>query len=354
MTPVRAGLVSFGISSKTFHAPFLTTMPEYQLQMVVERKTRDAEKIYPGVKVVTQFEDLIADPDVELIIITSPNETHFPYSKAAMEAGKHVVVEKPFTVNSQESAELVKISHTTGKICSVYHNRRYVADFRTMQEILDKELLGALHEFIAHYDRFRPDPRTYGLWREKAIPGSGVLNDLGSHLIDQSLVLFGQPSFVYADIRKQKSYSQVDDFFNVELDYGFLKVILHSGMLVREMGPRYMMHGTKGSYIKSGEDPQEEKLKAGQLPVGPDWCYEPEEMYGLIHTEIDGEVIRKKFTSLRGDFGDFYRDLYKSIREGAPLKVKPEHGHNVVRIIELAFESSEKKARVPVSGLMEV
>ena len=354
MTPVRTGLVSFGISSKTFHAPFLTTMPEYHLHTVVERKTRDAEKMYPGVKVVTRFEDMVADPEVELVIITSPNETHFPYSKAAMEAGKHVVVEKPFTVNSEQSAELVQVSQKTGKICSVYHNRRYVADFRTMQEILEKKLLGELHEFTAHYDRYRPDPRTYGLWREQPLPGSGVLNDLGSHLIDQALVLFGVPEYVYADIRKQKPYSQVDDYFNLELDYGFLKVILHSGMLVREMGPRYMMHGTKGSYIKSGEDPQEERLKAGELPVGDNWCYEPEEMHGLIHTEINGEVVRKKFTSLRGDFGDFYRDLFKSIREGAPLKVKPEHGHNVVRLIELCFESSEKKARVPVTGLMEV
>jgi scyllo-inositol 2-dehydrogenase (NADP+) len=146
----------------------------------------------------------------------------------------------------------------------------------------------------------------------------------------------------------------VDDYFNVELDYGFLKVTLHGGMLVREMGPRYMMHGTKGSYIKSGEDPQEERLKAGELPVGDNWCYEPEESYGLIHTEIDGEVVRKKYPSLKGDFGDYYRDLYKSIREGAALKVKPEHGHNVVRIIELAFESSDKKARVEVTGLKDV
>ncbi len=354
MPPVKAGLVSFGISSKTFHAPFLTTMPEYQLVSVVERKTRDAEKAYPGVRVVASFEKLIADPDVELVIITSPNETHFPYSKAAMEAGKHVVVEKPFTVSSNESAELVEVSKRTGKICSVYHNRRYVADFRTMQEIIGKKLLGDLHEFTAHYDRYRPDPRTYGLWREEPIPGSGILYDLGSHLMDQSLVLFGKPTHVYADIRRQKSYSQVDDYFNVELDYGFLKVTLHGGMLVREMGPRYMMHGTKGSYIKSGEDQQEERLKAGELPVGENWCYEPEEMHGLIHTEIDGEVVRKKYPSLKGDFGDYYRDLYKSIRESAPVKVKAEHGHNVVRIIELAFESSEKKARVEVTGLLDV
>jgi scyllo-inositol 2-dehydrogenase (NADP+) len=354
MTPIKAGLVSFGISSKTFHAPFLTTMPEYELVSVVERKTREAEKKYPGIKTFTSFDDMIADPEVELVIITSPNETHFPYSKAAMEAGKHVVVEKPFTVSSAESAALVALSHKTGKICSVYHNRRYVADFRTMQEIINKKLLGELHEFTAHYDRYRPDPRTYGLWREAPVPGSGILNDLGSHLIDQSLILFGKPTHVYADIRRQKSYSQVDDYFNVELDYGFLKVTLHGGMLVREMGPRYMMHGTKGSYIKSGEDPQEERLKAGELPVGENWCYEPEEIHGLIHTEIDGEVIRKKYPSLRGDFGDYYRDLFRSIREGAALMVKPEHGHNVVRIIELAFESSDKKARVEVTGLMDV
>jgi scyllo-inositol 2-dehydrogenase (NADP+) len=352
MQPIKTGLVSFGISSRTFHAPFLTTMPAFELASVLERSGDSAKQKYPSVNVVRTIEELLAQEDIELVVITSPNETHFPYAKLAMEAGKHVVVEKPFANTSAEAMELVSISKATGKICSVYHNRRYVADYLTMKQIYQQKLLGDLHEFEAHYDRYRPDPRTYGLWREKPIPGSGVFYDLGSHLLDQALQYFGHPKYIIADIRKQKNYSVVDDYFDVRLDYGFLKVLVKSGMLVREMGPRYMMHGTKGSYIKYGEDPQEELLKAGHLPVGDDWGKEPESQYGLIHTEIDGKVIREVYPSVQGGYGGFYRNIYKTLREGAPLTEKPEHGYNVIRLIELAFESSEKQCRIPVEGLL--
>lgn len=347
-SPIRSALVSFGISSKTFHAPFLTTMSGYRLDAVVERSTNHAEEKYPGIRTYRNLDDLLADDAIELVVITSPNETHFPYARAAMEAGKHVVVEKPFANTSEEAQQLVNTSHQTGRICAVYHNRRYVADYLTMKQIFEKGLLGELHEFEAHYDRYRPDPRTYGLWREKPLPGSGVFYDLGSHLVDQALQLFGKPKYILADIRKQKPYSVVDDYFDVRLDYGFLKVLLKSGMLVREMGPRYMMHGTKGSFIKYGEDTQEERLKAGELPVGPEWGKEPESQWGLIHTEIDGRVIRETYPSVQGGFGKFYENLYKTIREGAPLMEKPEHGYEVIKLIELAFESSEKQCRVAV------
>jgi predicted dehydrogenase len=351
-SPIQTGLVSFGISSKTFHAPFLTTLPEFRLNAVVERNTNQAVEKYPWIKTYRDIDSLLTDADLELVVITSPNETHYPYAKAALEAGKHVVVEKPFTNKSAEALDLIEIAKKNGRICSVYHNRRYVADFHTMKDILDRKLLGDLHTFTAHYDRYRPDPRTYGLWREKPQPGSGVLYDLGSHLIDQSLVLFGQPKNILADIRMQKPYSQVDDYFDIQLDYGFLKVTLHSSMLVREMGPRYQLHGTKGSFLKSGEDPQEERLKAGELPVSEEWCYEPEEQFGIIHTEINGQEIREKLTSLKGDFGDYYRNLYKAIRLGEAITETPRQGYNVIRMIELAFESSQKKQWLEVSGLM--
>ncbi|MFZ9660987.1 MAG: Gfo/Idh/MocA family oxidoreductase [Chitinophagaceae bacterium] len=352
MQPIQTALISFGISSKTFHAPFLTTMPEYRLHAVMERNGNTAAEKYPWIKTYRTIEEVLHDPEIELIVITSPNETHFPYAKMAMEAGKHVVVEKPFTNTTQEAKELINISEKTGRICSVYHNRRYVADFLTMKDIYKKGLLGELHEFEAHYDRYRPDPRTYGLWREDPVPGSGILYDLGSHLIDQSLQLFGKPDRIIADIRKQKSYSKVDDYFDIRLDYGFLKVLVKSGMLVREMGPRYMMQGTKGSFIKYGEDIQEELLKAGQLPVGPDWGKEPEEQFGLIHTEIDGKVIREKYPSLQGGFGGYYQNLYRTIREGAPVSESAKDGHNVIRMIELAFESSAAQCSVKVEGLL--
>lgn len=346
---ISTAVISFGISAKTFHTPFITTNPGFSLDMVMERNGETAKDRYPNVQVVKTLEEVLGNSKIELVVIASPNTTHFAYAKAAMLAGKHVVVEKPFTNTANEAKELINLSESTGKICAVFHNRRYVADFLTMKSILDKGLIGEPREFFAHYDRFRPEPRTYGLWREDILPGSGVFYDLGPHLIDQALVLFGNPLTITADIRKQKEYSKVDDYFDIRLDYGTLIVTLHSSMLVREMGPRYMMHGTKGSFIKNGEDPQEELLKAGVLPTGADWGKEEKENYGLLHTEKNGEIIREIYPSLQGSFGKFYQNLYNTLREGAPLQETPMHGYNVIRMIELAFESSKLKRTINVN-----
>ncbi|GDX44380.1 oxidoreductase [Bacteroidota bacterium] len=349
---VSTAVISYGISSKTFHIPFITTHGGFSLDMILERSGETCKEKFPTVKVAKSIEEVLNDPSIELVVITSPNTTHFPYAKAALEAGKHVVVEKPFTNTSAEALELIELSNKTGKICSVFHNRRYVADFLTMKKILDDGLLGAPREFFAHYDRFRPDPRTYGLWREHELPGSGVFYDLGPHLIDQALVLFGKPTYITADIRKMKSYSKVDDFFDVKLEYDNLMVTLHSSMLVREMGPRYMIHGTKGSFIKHGEDPQEDLLKAGVVPTGPDWGKEEEQFFGLMHTEMRGKIVREMYPSLQGSFGYYYDNLYKTIAEKQPLRETAIDGYNVIRLIELAFESSSERRTIKVSGLL--
>ncbi len=348
MVPISTCVISYGISSKTFHLPFLTTNAGYSVDMILERSGSSALEKFPNVKLVHQFEEVLSDASIELVVITSPNTTHFPYAKAALRAGKHVVVEKPFTTTSVESKELVELSQSTGKICSVFHNRRYVADFLTMKKIIDDGLLGEVREFFAHYDRYRPEPRTYGLWREHELPGSGVFFDLGPHLIDQALVLFGMPDSITADIRMMKGYSKVDDYFDVRLNYPSLIVTLHSSMLVREMGPRYMIHGTKGSFIKHGEDPQEELLKAGHLPVDPDWGKEDPQFHGLLHTEINGEVVRQIYPSLQGSFGKYYDHLFATIRNGAPLQETPEHGHRVIQLIECAFESSRQRRTIDI------
>jgi predicted dehydrogenase len=349
---ISTAVISYGVSSKTFHIPFITTHGGYSLDMILERNGETCKEKFPSVKVAKTIEEVLQDTSIELVVITSPNTTHFPYAKAALEAGKHVVVEKPFTNTSTEAYELIELSKKTRKICSVFHNRRYVADFLTMKKIIADGLLGEPREFFAHYDRYRPDPRTYGLWREHELPGSGVFYDLGPHLIDQALVLFGKPTYITADIRKMKSYSKVDDFFDVKLGYDDLIVTLHSSMLVREMGPRYMIHGTKGSFIKHGEDPQEDLLKAGVVPTGPDWGKEESTYFGLIHTEIDGKIIREIYPSLKGSFGYYYENLFQSITNNQPLKETPMDGYNVIKLIELAFESSEKKKTLRVSGLL--
>ncbi len=351
--PINVGLAGFGISATVFHAPFFETMPQYNLVSVLERSKEGSKKKYPWVKIVRSIESMVADPSVDLVVITTPNDTHFPYAKAALEAGKHVVVEKPFTITSEEARQLSVLAAGSGKVLSIYQNRRYVSDFLTIKEILEKGLLGEVYEFEGHYDRYRAEARP-NAWREEAAPGSGILYDLGAHLIDQACYLFGIPENITADIRHQRPHAKAVDYFDLRINFGAVKVILHAGMLVREPGPRYMIHGAKGSFIKFGEDPQEARLRAGDLPVGDDWGKESPDIYGLLHTEVNRKIIREKYPSLPGSYALYYSNLYESIVHKAPVKEKPDHGFNTIRLIELAIESSRQQKTLPCTGLLDV
>lgn len=349
--PIRVGVVGYGMAAKVMHLPFISTMKEYKLVSILERHKSDSREKYPDVKLVREIDEMISDPELDLIVITTPNDTHFPYTQKALLGGKHVVLEKPFTNTSEEGRELVELAKKTGLVLSVFQNRRYVADFLTIKKILTEKLLGDVVEYEGHFDRYRPELRPNS-WREDSKPGSGILYDLGSHLIDQALYLFGIPKTITADIRLQRPHSRIDDYFDLALDYGSMKAILKSGMLVREPGPRYMIHGTLGSFLKYGEDVQEALLKEGALPNTPHWGEDPEEQWGLIHTAIDGKVVREKYPSVRGSFGFYYANLYNTIALGKPLQEKPEHGFNTIKMIELAFKSSDEKRTVECTGFI--
>jgi scyllo-inositol 2-dehydrogenase (NADP+) len=350
MRKLKTGIVGYGKSAKVFHIPFLSTMDEYEITAVLERRGDESKKQLPAIRVARTIEELVSGSDTELIVITTPNDTHLEYASKALKAGKHVVLEKPFTITTDDAEELIRTAREKGKILSVYQNRRYVSDFLTIRDLLQQDVLGEIHEFSATYDRFRPDAIP-GAWRETNVPGAGILYDLGPHIIDQALTLFGNPETITADVRKQRPHAKAHDFFHIWLHYGFLKVILHSGMLVREQGPRYMIQGTLGSFIKYGEDPQEERLRAGELPLGDNWGQEPESSHGILHTEIRGEIVRKRIPSKKGDYGLYYKNIYDTIVNDMPLQEKPEHGYNTIRIIELALESSAQKKTIACSGL---
>lgn len=328
-------------------------MAEFELVGIVERSGDKVLQKFPAVRAFRSIDELLADKDIDLVVITTPNETHFQFAVKCLQAGKHVVVEKPFTITSKEAETLVDLAKLNDHVLSVYQNRRYVSDFLTIKDILNRQLLGAVHEFESHYDRYRPEARP-GAWREQAWPGSGIFYDLGPHLLDQVFCLFGLPEAVTADIQYQRPHAGADDFFNLWLHYSFGKVILHGGMLIREPGPRYMIHGTEGSYIKYGEDVQEAKLKSGELPTQVNWGMEPENIFGLLHTNKDGMLIKQPYPSLPGNYGLYYTNLYNTIVNGHPLKERPEHGYNTIRLIELAFESSERRCTVDCTGLMDV
>lgn len=349
-TPIRVGIAGFGIAAKVFHAPFLKVSPHYEVTTVLERHQQESKILFPDARIVRSFDELV-QADVDVIVIATPNETHYPYAKQCLLAGKAAVVDKPFTISSQEAMELAELSRQTGTLLTVFQNRRYVADFMTMQQILQQQLLGEVHTFEGNYFRYRPEAKP-NAWREKPAPGSGIFYDLGPHLLDQCLYLFGIPKRIYADIRMQRPHSKTDDAFTVILDYGFLQATLRAGMLVREHGPRYIIHGTIGSFIKYGDDPQEAKLKEGAMPDDTLGIENPE-FYGLLHTTINGTEVKEYVPSQRGDFGLFYEYLYQTIAHGAPLKTTPLQAYNTIKLIELAFESSKAKCSIPVEGLVE-
>jgi len=350
---MKTGVVGFGVAAQYMHLPFIVTNPKFELQTILQRQGNTAKENYPSVTIARSLDEMLADKNLELLVITTPNDSHYDYAWRALDAGKHVVLEKPFTITSDDAKQLIIKAREKNRILTVYQNRRYVSDFRTIQQVLDEKKLGEIIEFEAHYDRYRPEQRPHA-WREQNEPGSGILYDLGAHLIDQAFCLFGIPKSVTADIRIQRPHAKTTDYFELWLDYGVSKIILKAGMLVREPGPRYAIHGRQGSFIKYGEDPQEALLRKGILPTGEYWGKESDDIYGLLHTEINGMLIKEKYPSLAGNYGDFYNDLYQTIRKGSPLKVKPEHGYNVIRLIELATESSEKKSTLACTELIEI
>ncbi|WP_226654471.1 oxidoreductase [Pseudalkalibacillus hwajinpoensis] len=337
MREVKAGLVGFGFSGETFHAPIIHAVEGLTMTTVVSSNTDKVHRSFPGMNVVSSLEELLTDKEIELVIITTPNEFHFPMAKKALEAGKHVVLEKPFTVSAEEGERLIEIAKEQERLLSVYHNRRYDSDFLTIQKLMKEEQFGTIMTYEAHYDRYRAEVRDR--WREQDKKGSGILFDLGSHLIDQALTLFGKPDGVYADIIAQREEGKTDDYFHLILQYGKKRVILHGGSLVKKHGPRYQIHGMKGSFLKWGIDPQEESLKAGRVPGDEGWGEEKSEEYGVLTNE-DGEHI---IPSLPGSYQTYYKELYQALIQASALPVMAEEALDVIKVIELALRSSELK-----------
>lgn len=346
MEVIKTGLASYGMSGQLFHAPFISTNPHFQLYKIVERSKNLSAERYPGATIVRSIEELLADKEVELVIINTPDDTHYEYSRLALEAGKHVVVEKPFTTTVEQGETLVELARKKGKMLSVYQNRRWDADFLTVKDIIDKKLVGRLVEFESTFPRYRNFIKE-NTWKETGEQGGGLTYNLGSHLIDQAVQIFGMPEAVYANIATLRTGGIVDDYFLIHLirpkNIPEVQVTLKSSYLMRQAEPRFRLHGTLGSFVKYGLDVQEAALLNGELPNQENWGVEKSEDWGVLHTDIDGKEFNDNYMSLPGDYGAFYENIYEHLRLNKVLLTGAKENLNVIRIIEAAYQSAQKR-----------
>lgn len=347
--PVRVGLCAFGMSGRVFHAPFLDCMDTFDFSAVVERHEKKAQERYPRVVSYDRVEDLLADDSLEVIVVNTPNVTHYDYVKAALDAGRHVVVEKPFTATTDQAKQLIALAREKDRLLTVYQNRRWDGDFLTVRQVLSRGLLGPLVEAEIHYDRYRVALNEIKKHKEIPDPGVGNIFDLGSHLVDEALVLFGKPEAVFAVVTHHRPGSRVDDYFDITLLYDSFTCTLKSSMLVREPGPGYILHGLQGSFVKSWVDIQEPALIRGESPCQPGWGAESESDWGILHTTTEAGVdTRERYPSLRGDYAAFYRAVYEALRRGGKPPVPLEDSLLNMQIIEAALRSARTRAAVAV------
>lgn len=347
MSAIKTAILSFGMSGRVFHAPFIALNPDFELVGIWERTQSTSLEFYPHIKIYRTLEEVLQDSNIELVIVNTPTNTHYEFTKKVLLAGKHAVVEKAFTTTLAEAIELEALAKSTNKKISVFQNRRWDSDFKTVKKIIEEGWLGKIVEAEIHFDRFK-ESLSPKLHKELAGPGAGILNDLGPHLIDQALTLFGMPNAVYAELRITRPHSVVDDYFELLLNYSNKVVRLKAGYQVRESIPSYVIHGNKGSFLKSRADIQEAALLANEKPNATNWGKEPELEQGLLHTEKEGIIIRQKVVTETGNYASYYQLVGKAILNNTEMPVTAKDGVNVMRIIDAAFKSSELKKQIPL------
>jgi scyllo-inositol 2-dehydrogenase (NADP+) len=343
---IEVALIGFGLAGKFFHAQVIHAVPGLRIAAILQRTGDEAAKLYPQARIVRTLEELLAIESIRLIVIASPNQTHFPFAKRCLEAGRDVVVDKPFTNTVAEAVELFRIAKQHSRTLTVFHSRRFDADFQALRIFLPKGDLGRVVRFESHYDRFRPAGKV-GAWREQPGPGSGILFDLGPHLIDHALMLFGRPQAISADVRMERDGAQTDDAFDLSLEYPHsMRAQLSATMLSLTPRPRFVVLGTQGSFVKRGFDPLENALRTGQVPSENAWMMEKEEDGGELTTVRDGQTVKTRVPG-RGDWRDFYVNVRDVLLGKTTLLVTPRQVLDVMVALELAQQSSAEKRVLP-------
>jgi scyllo-inositol 2-dehydrogenase (NADP+) len=355
MKCVRVGLVGFGFAGRIFHSTAIEAVEGLELAAIVQRTGSEAATAFPHVTIVPSVEALLADKTIQLVVVATPNATHLPIARQCLLADRDVVIDKPFAVTSSEAAELIQLARARGRLLSVYQNRRWDGDFLTVRKLLDGDQLGRLVMFESHYDRYRQLPRLHA-WREDGSPGGGVLFDLGAHLVDQALVLFGVPETVWASVRVEREGGRIDDSFDLHLHYpaalgqvtstpsgpapSGLSVWLRATCLARDPGARFTLNGTLGTFRKFGIDPQEAHLLAGDMFSSKPWGVEGPERWGTLTVDEGGEPVSTRVPTEPGDYRGYYINIRDALHGNAGLEVSPIQAWRTMRVVEMAVESS--------------
>jgi scyllo-inositol 2-dehydrogenase (NADP+) len=353
MKCIQVGLIGFGFAGRIFHSSVIQAVEGLELAAIVQRSGPQsggsgAATAYPHVRILTSVEELLKDSSIQLVVVATPNASHLPIARQCLLAGRDVVIDKPFALNSTEAAELTQLARDRGRLLSVYQNRRWDGDFLTVQKLLENDRLGRLVMFESHYDRFRQLPRLHA-WRDDGGPGGGVLIDLGAHLVDQALVLFGVPASVWASVRREREGARVDDAFDLYLHYpashsqaapSGLSVWLRASCLACDPGPRFTLNGTQGTFRKFGMDGQEAHLLAGDVFSSKPWGVEGPEHWGTLTVDEGGEPVSTRIPTEAGDYRGYYVNIRDAIHGNAALEVTPLQAWRTMRVLEMAMESS--------------
>jgi len=344
---IEVGLIGFGLAGRAFHAPVIRAVPGLHLAAILQRTGTEAAEEYPDVRIVRSLDELLSISEIRLIVIATPNETHYSFARQCLEAGRDVVVDKPFTTTLEEAVSLVQFAKDANRLLTVYQNRRYDGDFQAVRQLLEVGTLGRIVRFETSYDRFRPQLKP-GAWREAARPGSGILFDIAPHLIDHALVLFGLPEAVTADVRAERENAAADDAFDITLHYSDgMRAVLRSSILAAAPRPRFVLFGTQASFVKQTFDPQEANLRRGFIPKDTAWGAEPEENWGVLTVPSRDLFERRRIPPANCDYRDYYSNVRDAILGRASLAVTPERALEVMRLLEFARASSKKRCTIP-------
>ncbi len=335
---IKTGICSYGMSGKLFHAPFIHAHPGYELSGIVERNNQDSRERYPNSKLYRSVEELCADKNLDLVVVNTPTHLHLQHAKAVLQAGKHLIIEKPFAITVKDAETITALAEKNNLFLSVYQNRRYDGDYRAIREVLENGWLGELREAEIRFDRYRPS-YSGKEHKEGDMPGSGILYDLSPHLVDQAIQLFGWPKAIFGDVWRMRNDVKADDYFEILFYYDKLRVRLKATCVAREFTYPYIIHGMKGTFLQQRSDLQEQLLLADKVPSLEPWCPPLSAPDGLLHAEINGETVKKQTTSSPGNYMGYYDDVYKALTGQGPNPVPAADGIRNTRVIELVLQS---------------